>query len=98
PASYTLRLHDALPICGSRLAAGPSALTATHAFTICGLRAARDCAGRRRPPAPGRGLVVIVSSLLILVTAAVLLTIGMITGNDHLDRKSTRLNSSHVKI
>lgn len=33
---------------------------------------------------PGRGLVVIVGSLLILVTAAVLLTIGLITGNDHL--------------
>src|SRR5690606_41326193 len=77
PASYTLSLHDALPI--SRLP-----LHHPHSADPCqGQPAAGKCAGRQsarrvrlEPPLSAR------------VAAAIALQ----------DRKSTRLNSSHVKI
>src|SRR5690606_41475266 len=81
-ASYALSLHDALPICLDVTEAG---WIGSSAFaTYCaGIVLAFFCNGRLSPRA-----------ITLLAGLAATAGLGIVV----LDRKSTRLNSSHVKI
>src|SRR5699024_12747160 len=85
PHTYTLSLHDALPIsliCTAPWSLPPRDLHGTwfHAFARP-IRARPPRASGRGPPAAGPGQ-----------------RTGSARGSDARDRKSTRLNSSHVSI
>src|SRR5690606_41570207 len=84
---YTLSLHDALPISPRSGAPRAGAHVPAHARLLRAERA-RERA-RRQPPARGRG-----------TPAGAVRRAARRGGRDRRarDRKSTRLNSSHVKI
>src|SRR5205807_9325178 len=95
PALYTLSLHDALPICRSRQPLSPP-----------DSRKARPCSCLTQPPGPmdctclrlaltGTFAARLPDALLPDELNLGLLCLGFGLG---LDRKSTRLNSSHLVI
>src|SRR5690606_41710450 len=97
PAIYPLSLHDALPICLAPRAIGIGAVPlALAALTRLALFAHEQGGGPLMLVPAGLGAT---ATVLALVASLVLLpmraTGGSVTGAD---RKSTRLNSSHVKI
>src|SRR5690606_40564767 len=94
--TYTLSLHDALPIWPYGFFGRAEAIGGTHAVGIAS-----------RKPLPGRSwiLLVIIAALAafplladayLLKVATEILIFALFAFS--LDRKSTRLNSSHVKI
>src|SRR5690606_40898505 len=82
PEIYTLSLHDALPISGQ----------VAEVVEVVGVDVGHD---RDVRAVPQEGAVVLVRLHDEVCTGAVL---GVAERTDDLDRKSTRLNSSHVKI
>src|SRR5690606_41097288 len=82
---YTLSLHDALPICRTyRLAIGTSwQYSQYHGGTLASVMAAINTTMTRVNGIYDRELSI---------------KMELVPDNDLIDRKSTRLNSSHVKI
>src|SRR5690606_41002885 len=87
-ATYTLSLHDALPICGPRQRAGGQGAAVEAEDTVRDVvrqsgNVSADVDIRSAEAAPDRKVVVPDRKVVV---------------PDRKDRKSTRLNSSHVKI
>src|SRR5690606_41927745 len=85
---YPLSLHDALPICPSKLVAVPGSGTTIAVFDMVALLHELDGSCSRALPA-NQPLGLALDGHEVALDALRI---------DHGDRKSTRLNSSHVKI
>src|SRR5690606_41800646 len=90
-AYRSLSLHDALPICGDQFLLEQDAFVGPHRFLQRGDPDNRVAAGSdRRRTRPGEGVFDPVPGLVQVADP--------FEGERPVDRKSTRLNSSHVKI
>src|SRR5690606_41292585 len=98
PESHTLSLHDALPICSETVAAGISRRSLARALA----QAATDVPGITRASAVVRRRRAVVDATTLLRDPGDLADRAQERVERLLDsladRKSTRLNSSHVKI
>src|SRR5207253_9977299 len=87
--TYTLSLHDALPI--SRKSAGPATVVGIRS---AGRRKAKPTAKTTRPPRTPRRRGGALPPRKLSAGASARFRVG----GSPIDRKSTRLNSSHVAI
>src|SRR5690606_40978501 len=92
PALYSLSLHDALPILAAPFFGG---FTATAALARS---AANFKAGGRTPMAAVFHAGMVLLAVVVLADLFAYLPMSALAGLLLIDRKSTRLNSSHVKI
>src|SRR5690606_41990197 len=84
---YSLSLHDALPILGA-----VGSLKVSASFVAPGLG---DFLGAVVFPV---GIIAIIAMQAELYTSNCMIMTSVYAGKSKIDRKSTRLNSSHVKI
>src|SRR5690606_41877282 len=92
PPTHTLSLHDALPICRLVLFRRVEQRLGGNAADVEAGAARRALAGAARHPVDARGFQAELGGANGGHVSA-----GSAADDDDIDRKSTRLNSSHVK-